>query len=308
MGGPCRLLRKNPQPGKMYTSAPACTDNFQVCPFLFDGQLWESVEQCYQAMKFADPKSREEIRQMSRRPNESDAAHGMRVWSAGQGNRVSGAFRPDWDAVKVELMYRACRAKYLQHPELCRELLSTGDLEIKGAHSTSWNSRKTGRAGSWTEWNGLIQTRLREEMRRQQLLSQDIGVLKVLEARFSEYLSFEGGTGALPLPGELEASAPLPVVSEVALGPSSGDGAKAGYNHMQAASSPGLAEGGLAISGVARPLVVAEKMTEQQQPSRRQEETDQQKELASEGPSVLLEIFPTSVTSKELASEEKKHG
>lgn len=40
MGGPCTL-------GSTAT-APACTDNFQVAPFIYNGKLWQSVEQCYQ--------------------------------------------------------------------------------------------------------------------------------------------------------------------------------------------------------------------------------------------------------------------
>jgi hypothetical protein len=30
------------------TAAPACTDNFQVMTFTFDGKEWQSCEQCYQ--------------------------------------------------------------------------------------------------------------------------------------------------------------------------------------------------------------------------------------------------------------------
>ena len=40
MGGPCLL--------ESGARAPACTDNFQVARFKFDGKEWESCEQCYQ--------------------------------------------------------------------------------------------------------------------------------------------------------------------------------------------------------------------------------------------------------------------
>ena len=40
MGGPCILKSGAP--------APACTDNFQVAPFKFDGKEWQSCEQSYQ--------------------------------------------------------------------------------------------------------------------------------------------------------------------------------------------------------------------------------------------------------------------
>lgn len=96
-------------------------------------------------------------------------------------------------------MYRVCRAKYLHHPELCVELLSTGDLEIRGAPST-WQ---------WKEWNGRIQTRLREEI----LLSRSDGgdessSLTALVASFKAYMGGKGGA-TLALPGEKEAAAPF---------------------------------------------------------------------------------------------------
>jgi predicted NAD-dependent protein-ADP-ribosyltransferase YbiA (DUF1768 family) len=40
MGGPCIL--------ESGSAAPACTDNFQVAPFKFNGEQWLSCEQCYQ--------------------------------------------------------------------------------------------------------------------------------------------------------------------------------------------------------------------------------------------------------------------
>ena len=43
MGGPCVL--------ESGADAPACTDNFQVMPFTFNGQEWQSCEQCYQVCR-----------------------------------------------------------------------------------------------------------------------------------------------------------------------------------------------------------------------------------------------------------------
>ena len=59
--------------------APSCTDNFQVAPFSFDGALWQSVEQCFQAYKFNDVEARERIRAIVKQPGEHDHSHGMRV-------------------------------------------------------------------------------------------------------------------------------------------------------------------------------------------------------------------------------------
>ena len=35
--------------------APACTDNFQVAAFVFDGREWLSCEQCYQVLVHTTP-------------------------------------------------------------------------------------------------------------------------------------------------------------------------------------------------------------------------------------------------------------
>ena len=39
-------------------------------------------------------------------------------------------FRPDWDAVKDEVMYRAVRRKFELHPQLRELLLATGAEDI----------------------------------------------------------------------------------------------------------------------------------------------------------------------------------
>lgn len=136
MGGPCRLILKKEAttekeagcclPGPLFraTAAPPCTDNFQVRPFVFDGMEWHSVEQCYQAMKFVSPGAREKVHLVKPFPGESDHAHGMRVWRAGQ----QGTVRPDWDAVKVE---RAVLAGWLAG---CDSSYRGGHAPPRGPH------------------------------------------------------------------------------------------------------------------------------------------------------------------------------
>lgn len=181
--------------GRPQGSAPACTDNFQVCAFTFDGLEWQSCEQCFQACKYISPKDVERVRTVMKNAGESDHAHGIRVWKEGQ---VRSEIRRDWDAVKVEVMYRANLQKYRQHPHLARDLLSTGQNQLIGHQSVSWKS-KSGAEQSWTKWNGLIQMRIREELRPPE--ERVPGLLGTLEAQFAEFLAEEGGAKA-PLPGE----------------------------------------------------------------------------------------------------------
>ena len=158
MGGPCQLRSKSGgrKPG------PPCTDNFQCIPFTYDGREWLSAEQCFQAMKFTDRSTQEVIRGIRKEPSETDSAHGMRVWSTG--TRYRGAFRSDWEKVKVQVMLDANLAKYQSNPKLQQELLATGDVEITGAASTEWLHPSLG-AQNWSQWNGLIQMVVREELK-----------------------------------------------------------------------------------------------------------------------------------------------
>jgi predicted NAD-dependent protein-ADP-ribosyltransferase YbiA (DUF1768 family) len=161
---------------------------------MFDRKEWHSVEQCYQAYKFADVATQDKLRMTVPYAGETASGHGMRVWSQGQRHQN---LRQDWDAVKVEVMYLANRAKYAQHPDLQEELLSTGRVVIDGAPSTSWTT-KTGQSVNWSLFNGLIQSRLREELRPVE--EQDLTLIESITNRFREYCEGEGGA-QLPLPG-----------------------------------------------------------------------------------------------------------
>jgi len=110
------------------TLAPDCTDNFQIASFSYDGTEWQSVEQCYQAQKFLSATQRHTIQSAvpKRRHGKYDkleTAHqyGMRVWDLGQRR---AAIRPDWDQVKMRIMYEICWAKYQSNPDLQQDILA----------------------------------------------------------------------------------------------------------------------------------------------------------------------------------------
>jgi predicted NAD-dependent protein-ADP-ribosyltransferase YbiA (DUF1768 family) len=151
MGGPCYL-----KSGVHFMQAPPCTDNFQVIDFFFPvgtSDCWHSVEQCFQAQKFNDPTYRKHIQESHPKLDESDASYGHYVWNLGQSKHP---IRSDWEEVKVELMYQIVCAKYAANSSLCRELLSTGNVELFGNRST-WQ---------WSKWNGLIQMFIRSHLQR----------------------------------------------------------------------------------------------------------------------------------------------
>ncbi len=78
-------------------------------------------------------------------------------------------------------------AKYTQNADLARDLLATGTATIVGAASTSW--RFKGSDHNWARWNGLIQMRLREELRPPE--ERAPGLLEGLVAQFDAYVDSE---------------------------------------------------------------------------------------------------------------------
>ena len=200
--------------GRRRVRGPPATDNFAVHPFTFDGTLWQSVEQCYQAHKFPDANMREAIRLMVPQPGETDHTHGLRVWQAG----ARGKLREDWDAVKIEIMLRACRSKLAAHEDLREQLLSTGDVPIIGGPSTDW----VGASGhhGWSTWNGKIQELLREELRQDATGAAPSEKLHELTAAFADYMRAEGGAKhPLPQGSEESSLAAVPVASKLFLPP-----------------------------------------------------------------------------------------
>jgi N-glycosidase YbiA len=93
--------------------------NFSKHGFSSDGKYWPTVEHYYQAQKFAGTTHAEELRL-------AKSAHAAREI----GNDRSRPLRPDWDAVREEVMWKALCRKFEEHPELRELLLSTGEEEI----------------------------------------------------------------------------------------------------------------------------------------------------------------------------------
>ena len=93
--------------------------NFAPYPFELKGKTWPTSEHYFQAQKFAGTQREEEIRL------ENSPMIGARM-----GRSRSHPLRPDWEAVKDEVMREALRAKFEQHPKLKSLLLSTGDAEL----------------------------------------------------------------------------------------------------------------------------------------------------------------------------------
>lgn len=126
--------------------------NFAPYGVSMDGVWWRTVEHAFQAQKFHDQAHRERIRRAAR-PREAKAL----------GLSRAVPIRPDWDAVKDEVMYQAVRAKFETHEGPRALLLGTGDeMIVENAPDAYWGC---GPDGAGLNRLGRILMRVRAELR-----------------------------------------------------------------------------------------------------------------------------------------------
>ena len=131
-----------------------CFSNFSKHPIDID-VIWPTSEHYFQAQKFLDAAFREAIRQ---EPSPMVAAR--------MGRNRDWPLRPDWNAVKDDVMRTAIRAKVAQHKDVRETLLSTGDAEIV-EHTANDSYWADGGDGSGKNMLGRILMEVRSEVRRE---------------------------------------------------------------------------------------------------------------------------------------------
>lgn len=132
-------------------------DNFFNISFIFNGKIWSSSEQAYQALKFDDEEHIEKIR------NESDMSMILYLGHVKFIKYIDGwrnlkyvpknMKNPFEEHSNVNLMYRVNLEKIKQNDRLKKRLLQTKG-KIKGTGSSSF----------WNKWNGLILEKIRKEL------------------------------------------------------------------------------------------------------------------------------------------------
>ena len=122
--------------------------NFFEAPVYYHGLRFRNNEAAFQAMKC--PERASEFCNLP--PNRAKQL----------GRRVN--LRPDWEQVKFDIMYDICRAKFIQNPHLCTQLLKTDDAIL--VEGNTWNDRIWGVCkGVGENHLGKILMRLRGELR-----------------------------------------------------------------------------------------------------------------------------------------------
>ena len=128
--------------------------NFSAHPIKMAGKVWPRSEHYFQAMKFLDRNDREKVRKAN-----SPAI------AARMGRSRKLKLRPDWQAVKLDVMYRAVKCKVEQHQDVRELLISTGDAKIveHTANDSYWGN---GGDGSGANHLGRILMRIRDELKK----------------------------------------------------------------------------------------------------------------------------------------------
>jgi N-glycosidase YbiA len=127
--------------------------NFAAYPIRIEGRIWPTSEHYFQAQKFTDADYQETIR-TTKSP----------MIAARLGRSREVPIKPNWDAIKDDVMRVAVRAKFTQHPEIRKALLDTADATLV-EHTR--NDRYWGDGGDGTGKNmlGIILMEVRDELK-----------------------------------------------------------------------------------------------------------------------------------------------
>lgn len=99
-----------------FTGPYAFLSNFYPAPVSYMGQIYANNEAAFQAQKTYNAKEQQQF-SIFRLHNPAEAKK--------RGKKL--ALRPDWNKVKISLMYEICMCKFMQNPELRDALIATGN-------------------------------------------------------------------------------------------------------------------------------------------------------------------------------------
>lgn len=99
-----------------FTGKNAYLSNFYDTPVEYNGLTYPNSEAAFQAQKTADPDERVKFTNVT-------AAEAKKM-----GKKIT--LRDDWEDVKVEEMYKICKAKFSQNEEIKNALIATGEQDI----------------------------------------------------------------------------------------------------------------------------------------------------------------------------------
>ena len=124
--------------------------NFYESPVIYEGITYLNNEAAFQAQKTLTNKERLAFSMLN--PSQAKKL----------GRSVS--LRPDWEDIKIDIMYNICKAKFTQNETLKTNLLKTGDATL--IEGNTWGDKIWGQVNGVGENNlGKILMRIREELK-----------------------------------------------------------------------------------------------------------------------------------------------
>lgn len=117
--------------------------------------MYATSEHYFQSQKFAGTQIEENVRQC-KRPNDA----------AAMGRDRKNSLRKDWDSIRDNVMREVVYTKFVQHDDLKKILLSTGDEKLI-EHTGNDNYWADGGNGSGKNMLGIILMETRERIRKE---------------------------------------------------------------------------------------------------------------------------------------------
>lgn len=125
--------------------------NFHIETFEWNGKEYMTSEHAYQAAKAMTEEDHEHVR-LASTPRKAK----------NRGNRIT--LRPDWDDVRIDVMYSVLKAKFAPDKLIALRLVETGDAQL--VEGNTWGDVFWGIcAGSGQNNLGKILMRIRQELR-----------------------------------------------------------------------------------------------------------------------------------------------
>lgn len=126
--------------------------NFSAHPIFIDNERWNTVEHYFQASKFDDKQIKKKIQSFE-----------SPMKAAAEGRNKKNTLVENWELIKDTVMYKALKCKFIQHPKLMQELLSTRAC-ILIEHTTNDDYWGDGGDGQGQNQLGVLLMQLREEL------------------------------------------------------------------------------------------------------------------------------------------------
>lgn len=127
--------------------------NFAPSRIFIDGENWTTVEHYFQANKFDDESLRSKIKKFE-----------SPMKAANEGRKRKHALIKDWEEKKETIMFKGLMAKFLQNPNLKKELLQTGTMLIV-EHTKNDDYWGDGGDGNGLNRLGLLLMEVRSKLR-----------------------------------------------------------------------------------------------------------------------------------------------